>query len=56
MLIVSHREWRITVVERIEGGRWTERELRDGEMVTLDAFDAAFPVSAVYDGVALDPA
>lgn len=56
VLIVSHRERRITVVERADGARWTEREMRDGEVVTLDAFDASFPVSAVYDGITLDPA
>lgn len=56
VLFVSHRERRVTVVERGEGAGWTEREARGGEQVTLSLHGASFPVDALYDGIELDPA
>jgi Uma2 family endonuclease len=54
VLFVSHRERRITVVERGPGA-WIEREHRGGEQVCLDAPALTFAVDALYDGIALDP-
>jgi hypothetical protein len=31
--------------------RWTERDVRGGEVVTLPVHGASFPVDAVYDGI-----
>jgi len=56
VLIVSHRERRVTVVERGEGANWTEREVSGGQQVTLPLLGTSFPVDAVYDGIELDPA
>jgi len=54
VLIVSHHRRSITVIERAAAasGGWSEREVRSGEAVSLDAF--SFPVDDIYDGIALD--
>jgi Uma2 family endonuclease len=57
VLIVSHRSRRITIVERDVTGtspRWTERDLRGGEILSLGLEGASFPVDAIYDGIELD--
>lgn len=54
VIIVSHRERRVTVVQRRAGG-WDELEFRSGERVTLAEPSCGFAVDAVYDGVELDP-
>ena len=55
VMFVSHRTRRITLVERTETG-WDERELRAGEMVSLETPKVAFSVDDVYEGITLDPA
>jgi len=55
VLIVSHRERRVTVIERGERADWTECELHAGERVTLSLHGVSFPVDAIYDGIELDP-
>jgi Uma2 family endonuclease len=55
VLFVSHRARRITVVERVAHS-WSERDLRGGENVTLDAHGVNFSVDEIYDGLVLDPA
>jgi Uma2 family endonuclease len=54
VLFVSHREQRVTVVERDERGGWTERDVRAGERVTLTDPVVQLDVDAIYDGIALD--
>ena len=53
VIFVSHRERRITIVERTKDG-WTERDFRGGETVVIDASKLSFAVDAVYDGIVLD--
>jgi Uma2 family endonuclease len=53
VLFVSHRERRVTVVER-EAQGWDEREYRGGEEVRLASPALSFSVDALYAGVTLD--
>jgi Uma2 family endonuclease len=55
VLFVSHRERRITLVERTTSG-WDERDARSGERVQVGTPAVALDVDAVYAGVALEPA
>ncbi len=55
VLIVSHRERRVTVVERGDGADWSERDVHGGQQVTLPVLGASFPVDALYDGIDLGP-
>lgn len=57
ILFVSHKARRITILERTADAgrvRWTERDVRGGEVVTLPVHGASFPVDAVYEGIELD--
>jgi Uma2 family endonuclease len=54
VLFVSHREARVTLVERSDTG-WEERESRAGERVELHEPQLSFPVDDLYRGVALEP-
>jgi Uma2 family endonuclease len=54
VVLVSHRERRVTVVERSEG-RWIARDFREGERVTLSDPACDFEVDELYADVALDP-
>jgi Uma2 family endonuclease len=54
VLFVSHRERRITVVER-RGGQWLTRECRAGERVSLEAPRLDFAVDELYGTTTLDP-
>ncbi|MEW5737539.1 MAG: Uma2 family endonuclease [Myxococcota bacterium] len=53
VLIVSHREKRVTVVER-KGG-WKPRDVCAGEVVALDNLQVSFSVDELYGNIALDP-
>lgn len=55
VLLVSHRERRVTVVTRDAAG-WTERDFRGGERVSVDEPSVSFAVDELYDGVTLDAA
>lgn len=55
VLFVSHREARVTVIERREG-RWHEREFRGGERVELAEPALQFEVDELYRGITLDAA
>jgi phage-related baseplate assembly protein len=51
VLIVSHREPRLTVVRR-EGHTWTSTEARGGESIRLDSIANGLAVDDVYrDGL-----
>lgn len=52
VLFVSHREKRVTVVERHEG-QWKEREVTSGQ-VTLRAPAVSFLLDELYAGVTLE--
>ena len=54
IIFVSHREHRVTVLERTEG-EWREREWRSGETVELPVPPLRFAVNALYAGVTLEP-
>lgn len=54
VLIVSHREPRVTVVERAPEG-WSERHVGPGELVTLSQPQVSFAVDELYAGVTLEP-
>jgi Uma2 family endonuclease len=54
VLFVSHRERRVTVVERV-GAQWHTREHRAGERVTLAAPRLDFSVDELYGSTTLDP-
>jgi Uma2 family endonuclease len=54
VLFISHRERRVTVVERAERG-WTERELGPGDRVTLSQPAMSLAVDELYAGVTLEP-
>jgi Uma2 family endonuclease len=56
VLIVSHRERRISVVQRERDGTWSACEARGGEQVKLSLHGASLSVDAIYDGIVLDPA
>lgn len=54
VLFVSHREARVTLVERAEDG-WSERDVRPGERLSAGCLDREIAIDDVYAGVALDP-
>ena len=54
VLFVSHREPRVTVVERGEAF-WTERHPGPGERVTLAQPALSVAVDEIYAGVTLEP-
>jgi Uma2 family endonuclease len=54
VLFISHREPRVTVVERADRG-WTERELGPGDRVTLLQPAMSLLVDELYAGVTLEP-
>ncbi len=54
VLFISHRERRVTVVERHQGG-WTTREILAGERLTLAVPPVSFQADELYAGVTLDP-
>lgn len=54
VVFISHRERRITVVQRAATG-WAESEHRAGEEVELTSPACRFPVDAIYAGVELEP-
>lgn len=54
VLLVSHRERRVTVVERREG-RWAQRDVGPGEQVSLVSPEVGFSVDELYGAIALDP-
>lgn len=55
ILLVSHREARVTLVERSAAG-WDERDCRTGELVSLREPRLVFPVDELYRGVTLENA
>lgn len=55
VLLISHRERCVTVVERTPS-KWTERDVRAGETVTLAYPALSFEVSEVYEGITVAPA
>lgn len=54
VLFVSHRERRVTIVERGIDGAWSERDVRDHESVALREPRLDLAVAALYEGVALE--
>jgi Uma2 family endonuclease len=50
ILIVSHREARITVHNRDSNLGWSTVEVKSGESVQLSSVAAAFPIDDVYRG------
>lgn len=54
VLFVSHRERRVTVVERAAGA-WRESELRGGDRVVVREPSLSLAADELYEGVALDP-
>jgi Uma2 family endonuclease len=57
VLFVSHREARITLVERAaHGSAWEERDARAGAVLVMKSSPMTIPVDAIYAGVTLDPA
>ena len=54
VVFISHREPRVTVVERGDAG-WTERHLGPGDRVTLAQPAATVAVDELYAGIALEP-
>jgi len=54
VLLVSHRERRVTVVERLGSG-WQTREAGPGEQVSLTEPSLRLDVDALYGSVALEP-
>lgn len=54
VIFVSHREHRVTVVERAGAG-WEEREARAGERLRVRAPALEIEVDHLYRGVTLDP-
>ena len=55
ILFVSHRERRITVIERTAAG-WSSREAMSGVQVRVEAPALSFDVDDVFAGIALDGA
>jgi Uma2 family endonuclease len=45
VLIVSHREPRVTLVSRRDGGRWSSRDVGSGETITLATIDPAIAIA-----------
>lgn len=56
VLFVSHRERRVTIVERDSADGWIERDVRAGERVISTDPALELDVDAIYQGIALDPA
>jgi Uma2 family endonuclease len=52
VLLVSHRRPQVTVVERTDDG-WSERELRAGEQLVVDAPQLTFAIDELYAGINL---
>ena len=55
VLFLSHREARVTVVERATGGDWVEHDVRAGETVKLASPQLGLSVDALYTGISLEP-
>ena len=53
VLIISHREPRVTVVQR-SGSGWVERDALAGRRVVVDDPALSFEVDELYRGVELD--
>lgn len=52
VLIISHREPRVTLVRREDDGRWTSRDIRSGESVTIASVGKSIAVDEIYrDGL-----
>lgn len=54
VLVISHRERRVTLVSR-DGGRWETRDVEHGAVVVLSP-DVQLDVADVYSGIELEPA
>lgn len=54
VLLVSHRERQVTVVERREGN-WGRRDVGPGEQVSVSSPAVSFSVDELYGAIALDP-
>ncbi len=54
VLFISHRERRVTLVER-RGANWVTEEVRPGERVTVIDPAVSFSVDELYTGITLDP-
>lgn len=54
VLFVSHREQRVTLVQRAKRG-WQERDFRAGEIVEVDEPRVRFAVDDLYAQVTLEP-
>jgi Uma2 family endonuclease len=54
VLFISHRERRVTLVER--GTGWVTVDLEAGERVTITEPAVTFAVDELYEGITLDPA
>lgn len=50
IVIVSHREVRLTLHRRSDGDRWDIHELKAGELLELSSVAGAIPVDDVYRG------
>jgi Uma2 family endonuclease len=53
VLLVSHRRRQVTLIER-GGDGWEQRELRAGEVVTVEALSLSLSVDELYAGIALE--
>jgi Uma2 family endonuclease len=53
VLLVSHRRRQVTLVERTPDG-WDQRELRAGEVVTIETLALSMSVDELYAGIALE--
>ena len=52
VLIISHREPRVTLIRREDEGRWTSSDFRDGQAVTLSSVGMSLEVDDLYrDGL-----
>jgi Uma2 family endonuclease len=54
VLFISHRERRVTVVER-RAGQWQSRECVAGATVSLSSPAVSFTVDELYGNIPLDP-
>jgi Uma2 family endonuclease len=53
VLLVSHRRRQVTVIERTADG-WAQRELRAGEVVTVEQLSLSMSVDELYAGISLE--
>jgi Uma2 family endonuclease len=53
VLLVSHRRRQVTLLERTADG-WEQRELRAGEVVTVESLSLSMSVDELYAGIALE--